>query len=100
MSIYPEDLDRMETDAERTLSLKLAAAKEGHDWVVDSHSMGSHKLVEIVALARLGLQAQESLPGLIRASKEMMKIADPDGDCTDIWAVAMRAALAKATGAT
>lgn len=36
--------------------------------------------------------------GLLDASVAMMAIADPDGECTDIWAKDMRAAIAKAKG--
>src|SRR5215475_9282768 len=34
-------------------------------------------------------------PKLLEALIDLMKIADPDGDATDIWAVTARAAIAK-----
>lgn len=47
-------LNRLEDDARRTLRLKEKEAAKGHDWVVDSHSLTSTRLLELVALARLG----------------------------------------------
>lgn len=52
--MHPEDLDRLEQAALSTIELKTKAAREGHDWVVDSHSLTSTNLLELVALARLG----------------------------------------------
>jgi hypothetical protein len=52
--ITTEDLDRLERDALATIKIKTEAAFVGHDHVVDSHSMNSFKLLELVALARRG----------------------------------------------
>jgi hypothetical protein len=38
-------------------------------------------------------------PELPKALVDVMKIADPDGEATDIWAVTARAAIAKARAA-
>ena len=44
----------MEDRALRLLKLKTEQAKKGNDWVLDSHSMSSCQLLELVAIARLG----------------------------------------------
>ena len=54
MALTFEDLERLEDQALRTIRLKTEQAQKGNDWVVDSHPIASHKLLELVALAKLG----------------------------------------------
>ena len=49
-----DELERLEGEALKTLRMKTEQAQKGHDWVVDSHSFTSHRLLELVALAKLG----------------------------------------------
>lgn len=49
------DLDFLTEECRRTLDLKRREAERGHDWVVDSHSISSTRLLELLAYARLGL---------------------------------------------
>jgi len=52
--MHLDELDRLHDEARRTLKLKIDNAEKGHDWVVDAHTITSTKLLELVALARLG----------------------------------------------
>lgn len=56
----------------------------------------------VAFMASNGNPADASLiaaaPDLLSALRDIMAVADPDGEATDIWAVTARAALAKATG--
>lgn len=54
IEMHEDDLDRLEQDALRVLKMKTEQAQKGHDWVVDSHSLSSSRLLELVALAKLG----------------------------------------------
>jgi hypothetical protein len=55
MALTIERLDALEDECRRTLNLKQGEAERGHDWVVDSHILNSFQLLELVAVARLGL---------------------------------------------
>jgi hypothetical protein len=54
MALMMEDLDRLEDQALRTIRLKTEQAQKGNDWVCDGHSISSCKLLELIALAKLG----------------------------------------------
>lgn len=54
-----DDLDRLEEAALTCIRIKTENAQKGNDWVVDSHSLTSHRLLELVALARRGYMNNE-----------------------------------------
>lgn len=66
---------------------------------------GRNTHVAHVATNRLSAEEVEAnlaliaaAPELLEAARAMMAMADPGGEATDIWAVSMRAAIAKAEG--
>jgi hypothetical protein len=59
---------------------------------------GFHESDDTVLHQRADLIAAS--PDLLAALMDLMAIADPDGEATDIWAVTARAAIAKALGSS
>ena len=49
------DIVSLRASANRTIELKRREAEREHDWVVDSHSLSSCQLLELLAVAELGL---------------------------------------------
>lgn len=54
MALSKDDIARLRSDAEKTMRLKMEQALEGHDWVVDNHTISSSRLAELAFYAELG----------------------------------------------
>lgn len=46
----------------RQIELRTKEAERGHDWVVDSHSFNSFQLLQLLALAELGVPVWMNQP--------------------------------------
>ena len=56
------DIDEWQDKCHRQLELKKAHAAKGHDWVVDSHSFDSYKLLQLLHYAKMGvIEEQKAL---------------------------------------
>lgn len=68
-----EQLDRWHADALRVIKLKTDEAENGHDWVVDAHTLSSWQLLELVGLATIGYGGMEAAKCPNRRDCEMTK---------------------------
>lgn len=63
----PPILARLVADAKHTLALKAKEAARSHDWVIDAHTVGSQKVLDMAAEVRTWHRKQPALSGGERA---------------------------------
>ena len=53
------DIEEWQDKCRRQLKMKQEHAAKGHDWVVDSHSFSSFKLLELLHYAKMGVAEEQ-----------------------------------------